>query len=282
MENIFIQLHLFYPHATESEKRIIEYVLENSSKVIKMTIRDLANSTFSSASTVSRLCKKVGYDGFLDFKNAIVYGDALRNFDDTSIQEDLSKDDSIKEIIQKTSMRNILALENSAKLLNEEDIDKSIKLIEEAQAINLFGMGASLLVAKDAGLKFIRINKFCSVYEDWHTQRILATNMKKNDLAIIFSYSGQTLEMIDIAKEVVKNGSEIILITGFPNSKLSMYADIILPVSSVEHLYRSGAMSSRISQMNVVDILYTAYVYKHYESSFEKIYRTHINKGLEE
>lgn len=278
MDNVFIKLHSYYPQASASEKDIIDYVLNNTDEVINMTTRELGEKSFTSPSTIVRLCRKMRFEGFLDFKNALVYSNALKELNEEDIVKDVSCEDSITDIIEKITMRNIVSLQNGARLLDGEDILKTADLIQKANFINLFGLGASLLVAKDALLKFIRINKKCSVNEDWHTQRVSARNMDENDLAIIFSYSGKTLEMIEISKELVKRKVTIVLITGFPNSKLASYANIILPVSSIEHIYRSGAMSSRMSQMNIVDILYITCIIENYEDSLENISRTFIEK----
>ena len=41
---------------------------------------------------------------------------------------------------------------------------------------------------------------------------------------------------------------------------------------------RSGAMASRTSQLNIIDILYTALANDQYEASLEQLSRTHIRK----
>lgn len=282
MRSAFFILHNYFNQATNSERDIIDYIIKNPNNFIELNARELAKITFTSPSTVVRLCKKMNFSGFNDLKNYMIYELALKQIDKSDVVNDVERSDTIENIISKITKRNALSLENSAKMLDPNEIKKAIELMVSANSINLFGMGASLLVAKDALLKFIRINKSCIVYEDYHTQTVLARNMKDTDLAMFFSYSGKTKEMINIANEVLKRGVKIILITGFPNSKLGALADIILPVSSIEHIYRSGAMSSRIAQMNVVDILYASYINQTYEKSLENISRTYIEKELEE
>lgn len=70
----------------------------------------------------------------------------------------------------------------------------------------------------------------------------------------------------------------MIAITRFEASALAKMADYCLNVASTELMFRSGAMSSRISQLNMVDILYSAYVNKHYDENLEKISKTYIDK----
>ena len=88
--------------------------------------------------------------------------------------------------------------------------------------------------------------------------------------------------MITCAKAAKANGARVIVLTRAADSKLAAEADCVLAVAATELILRSGAMSSRISQLNMVDILYVAYVNKHYESCMRSFPKTHIQKPLEE
>ena len=59
---------------------------------------------------------------------------------------------------------------------------------------------------------------------------------------------------------------------------LSEMADYNLYVSANESLFRNGALSSRIGQLNMIDILYTAFANVDYDYSMERLYATHIDK----
>ena len=62
------------------------------------------------------------------------------------------------------------------------------------------------------------------------------------------------------------------------SSPVSDLADYRLYTAANESLFRSGAMSSRMSQLNVVDILYTALANDRYEESLQQLSKTHIVK----
>lgn len=279
MNNVFVKLYSYFPAATNAEQNIINEIINNSQELMNMNVRELAKATYTSPSTIIRMVKKMGYAGFSDFKNALIYDFAIRNQNEEVLIEDISKEDDLENIIEKVTMRNIISLQNTEKLLNEEYIEKTLDLMARAKRLNLYGMGSSLLVAKDMSLKFLRIDKTCNVYDDWHNQLTMAKNTKPNDLSIIFSYSGKTEEMLKCAEIIKKNSGKIILISGFENSPIGKYADIILNIAATEYLFRSGAMSSRIFQMNVVDILYTAYINMDYDDSIKKIGITHMDKN---
>ena len=150
--------------------------------------------------------------------------------------------------------------------------------IKKARVVYLFGMGASLVAAKDAYLKFLRLNKLCIINEDWHSQLLQARNATREDLAIVISYSGATVEIIECMKTLKSNGTPIIAITRCVQSPVSELADQLLYTAANESLFRSGAMSSRMSQLNIIDILYTALANDRYDETLEQLSKTHIYK----
>ena len=151
-------------------------------------------------------------------------------------------------------------------------------LVRSCKTVLLFGMGASLCAAKDAYLKFLRLNKPCVINEDWHSQFLQARNATPDDLGIAISYSGETVEVIECMKAMRENGTPIIAITRCVASPVAQLADYKLYTTANESTFRSGAMSSRISQLNIIDILYTAFANREYEYCLEQLSKTHIRK----
>jgi DNA-binding MurR/RpiR family transcriptional regulator len=203
---------------------------------------------------------------------------ALRKSTSREKGKEISREDSLETIVDKVTYKNIASLENTRKLIDTNILQACVDLIYGANTICLFGMGSSLLVAKDAYLKFLRMNKPCLINEDWHAQLLQARNIKKEDLAIVISYSGLTEEVLKCASTVKQKGAPIIAITRFEDSPLSRMADYNLSVAATEFIFRSGAMSSRIAQLNIIDILYTGFLNKQFESSLAQFQNTHIDK----
>lgn len=273
-----LKLKEYIKEATPTEITIIDYILENSEKTTEMTIYELADKTFASPSTIVRLCKNNGYKGYKDFLKKLIYEQAVRsNYKDKQLSE-LTPTDEIDEIINKVTHKNILTLEETAELIDRKTIKMSVDELFDCERIIIFGIGASHIVAKDAHLKFTRINKMAYISEDSHTQLLMAKNMTERDVALVISYSGQTSEMITCTEIAKENGGTIISITKTDASPINRLADYALYVPSNELSFRSGAMSSRISQLNMIDILFTGYINKIYEESMEILKKTQIKK----
>ena len=159
-----------------------------------------------------------------------------------------------------------------------DELEQCVELIANARTVLLFGIGSSLCVAKDTYLKFLRLDKPCVVNEDSHSQLLQARNATAQDVGIVFSYSGQTMEMIQCIKEMKAGGAPVIAVTRYYPSEVAQLADHVLYVAANESLFRNGAMSSRLSQLNVMDILYTAYASRNHEDTMRRLTKTHIYK----
>lgn len=278
MKKVLVRLEEYFPIASSAERGVLKFLLKNPETAENFSIKELAGASFTSASTVIRLCRKLGFDGYKEFHKALICELAVKKETASEHKREIQREDSLETIVQKVTYKNMRSLDKSRKLADLEVLQKCVELLNTASNIVLFGIGASLLVARDAYFKFIRVNKKCSFSDDWHLQMIHAHNTTPADVALVISYSGLTSETVQCAHAAKMNHTPIIAITRFETSTLAKLADYNLYVASTELFFRSGAMSSRISQLNMIDILYAAYVNQNYEESIRRISVTHVEK----
>lgn len=278
MKNPLIRLREMHNYVGNAERIVAEYLMENPNSVLECNIRELADKIYVSPATVVRLCKHLGFEGYRDFRQAVIYELALYQNNERIDKNDIESDDDIESIVEKVTYKNIKSLEETLNLIDVEKVQKCVELLCSCNNVFIFGMGASLCVAKDAYLKFLRVNKPCFVVEDWHSQYVMSQNTTSKDVGIFISYSGETKEMVQCLERVKSNNTPSILITRFAPSTMASMATHVLYTSANESLFRSGASSSRITQLNIIDILYTAYATANYEQCVSRLNLTHIEK----
>ncbi len=278
MKSVLLVLRESMTTMSSTEQEIASYLLKNPEEIIDLSIHELAKRTFSSSSSIVRLCHHLGFAGYKDFRKAVTIEVALREQSQLEQSQELSRSDSLEDIIEKITYKNIMSLEDTKNLMDVQTLRQCLHIIRKARFIYLFGLGASLCAAKDAYLKFLRLNKPCIINEDWHAQLLQARNATDQDLGIVISYSGNTLEVIECMKALKANHTPIIAITRCMQTPVSEMADQRLFTTANESTFRSGAMSSRISQLNIIDVLYTALANSQYEESLDQLAKTHIEK----
>lgn len=280
MKNVLVRLQEYRSQANGAEKNLVRYLLEKPEEASGLSIHVLADRTYTSAATVIRLCKKLGFCGYKEFITSLNYEIALRSEERKDISTEISRNDDLKDIVDKVTYRSIQALEDTRKLLDLEELKCCVEVLERAKTIGLFGIGSSLLAARDMSLKLLRLNKPCICNDDWHSQIVCARNLTKDDAAIVISYSGMTREMISCAKIMKEKNVPIIAVTRFAENELTKLADYKLYVSAKELLVRTAATASRISQLNVIDILFTACVKDNYERNIARLKSNVITKDM--
>ncbi len=244
---------------TKAEKKIAEYILNNSDNVPYMVINDLAEACNVGETSIFRFCKKLKLTGYQEFRMKISSATFGENVLRPTTSGTINVDDSILDVADKILASNIMALEETKTLLNERDIQRAVNLLINAKRVFVFGVGASGIMAQDTVGKFLRITSKFTTFIDSHQQIMQASILEPDDVAIFFSYSGNTRDTIETAKMVKTTKAKTIGISKFRSSEFSKYMDVLLLCGAKEHPLRGGSLSAKMSQIYLIDILYTEY-----------------------
>lgn len=267
-----------YRTLPDAENQVRNFILKNSKDVINMTIYELAKASYTSTATIVRLCKKIDVKGFNKLKIRIA--SEIKSFDDLHLDildtTSIHKDDTTHEIVKKITNITIKSIEETNMLVDEDLMIKVAKLLNEAIMIDFYGVGASYFVALDATYKFMRIGKLVASHSLYDAQYVQAVNSTSQHVGVIFSYSGNTKEMVTVAKILLRNNTPFITVTSSTSNQLSKISDMNLFVSTKETVFRNVAMSSRTSQLFIVDLLYALCCSLDYDNSQIRVNRTRI------
>lgn len=254
---------------SNSEKQLARYILEHGEEVLQYSIQELAKQTFTSPATIVRLCKKLGLDGYSDFK--IKYSAELQ-FDSTKQRIDVNYPftavDTSRQIAYNMASLQQEAISDTLKLLDFKQIDKVVATLNTAKSIHIFGSGNSLLAGLSFQHKMMRIGKLVEVKLLSGEQVFMPYTMDENDIAIIISYSGETQDIVNIARILKQKKVLIIGITSLGDNQLSKFCTYVLNTGSREKIFAKIApFSSKTSIEYILDILYSCIFnldYQHY------------------
>ena len=253
MKGILIKLEESLKQLTPSERKAAQYILEHPEEVLNQTVAELSQKSGASQAAIIRLCKSLNIEGYPELKLKVAadfYQNEIRGY------KDVSRDDSVKTMIQSVINNTIHSIHETATLIDEEEIINAVQALSHAEKIHFYGVGASNLVAQDAQRKFLRINKLCMSFNDHHLQVACASSLTEKDVAVAISYSGKTPEVALALKHAKQAGATTISITNSGDCELNTYADISLYVASTQSNIKAGATTSRISQMIIIDVLF--------------------------
>ncbi len=256
-QNLFLEMNDIKDLST-SERQVVNYVLSHHNECLSMGIVELGAKSYSSASTVMRVVKKLGLLSFTDFKNRL-NSDHKQFLESKQLYSDIKlidESDSSEVIIEKVTNNSVRAVLEVRNLNNVETFERVVNLIQESVQIDFYGSGVSNLICHDAKFKALRGGLKVTAYSFTAEMLMQAKLSTKDNVAILVSYTGQTDEIIKIARILKQNNVPSISITSYTNNPVASLTSIQLYVDNCESVYRVGGMGSRTSIQNVLDIVF--------------------------
>lgn len=258
-----------YNMLSASQKKVADYVLANMEKVITLSLADLSSACNVSEPTVMRFLHKLDYKSYQVFRVNIAQESAMNT--GQSLYSDVTSGDSTATVIEKVIASTKCSLDDLPHVLDPNAIEELCKKIREAARVFIIGVGSTTAIAFDLQHKLLKLGietRFCN---DPHIINISCSNLNSNAVLIAISHSGESREILDGVELAKKTGCWICAITSFPRSSLIKRADTCIISSSHETTYRSDAMTSRIIQMCIIDMIYIRLALMGASDSLEKI-----------
>lgn len=267
MESALLHLRESQNSMSITERAVSDYILNHQEESVELSIHQLAKKAFASPSTVIRMCQRMGFAGYKEFRRAVTCEVAVNRMAQGQERRELTRADSLDDIVDKVTYQNIMSLEGSRNLVDPQVLRSCVHLLNKARTVLLFGMGASQYAIRSLTLKLLRLNKPCVSNDDWPTQLFHAKNATEEDLAIVvLSYSWETAGVVQCMNALRENHTPIVSITWRDASPVTELADYRLYTADDDDAVQAGDISAQMSQMNIIDMLSTAYANSQWDS----------------
>lgn len=242
-------------HFYSAEKRIADYILKNPEKVVDMTSAQLARISASSEATVTRLCKKLGFENYRTFKFALMR-DMMAQKQSVEIGCEVRLED-VGQSLQNILANKISELQATIDAIDEGNLKQILALLQKASIIEVAAVGNTIPVAMDAAFKFNQLGLRTVTSEISEKLSAFALTLTPEDVLFLISYSGKSRRLHQIAAAAKQNHTPIILITCNQTSPLAEMADHLLICTNREKLLTSEEFAfSKISAITIVEVLY--------------------------
>ena len=249
-----------YERFTRSERKIVDYVLEHQEETQYVSITDLSAQCGVAVSTVSLFCRKLKLAGFNDFKLELARAALPARAAFSEPGSEITEGDSAAAVMGKVLSAVQDALNNAYHMLSEQEIIRAADLLRRAGQVVCLGQGNHSVVALAAWAQFSTTSPKFKTIQDSHMQTVVLSTLAEGDAVLYFSYSGATHELLE-AVEVIRNrGGKLILVTRYPNSPASAYADAVLLCGPNEQPFQFGSTSALIAQLYVVEALLSEFI----------------------
>lgn len=260
------------------ESKLASFVLRQPRDAVQMTITELAKQSGSSTATISRFCRSMQADNFAEFKMKLAVELAeLADRPPQNQYQDIVAGQPLDQMIEALTANHVRSVSDTTRLVDVGRLKTAIDALHRARRIDLYGSATSGIVAQDCQQKLVRIGKAAIAFSDPHMQQTSAASLSDGDVAVGFSYSGETPETIEALRCAAEQGAMTISVTRYGACTLADAATISLFTSSSEAGMRRGDMASRMAQLHLVDMLFVGLVseyFNEYVPRLEQSYHT--------
>jgi len=233
---------------TKSEKTLYQYLKTNINDIIYMSVTELAERIEVGESTILRFCRKVGFTGYQDFKlNVAQHMGIHQNIE-------VENDKSLNQIIADALVNSIY---KSSMLINQEDLRETVGMINSANRVLFYGVGSSGVAAEEAKNRFMRIGRKYDAFTDSHFMMMISSTLGPGDLVVAFTLSGGTKDVVDACRVATTYGAKVIAITSYLKSPITKYAEKTILTSGREGPMEGGSLYAKISQLYIIDLLFS-------------------------
>lgn len=251
------------PRLSAAEARVAETILGDPTLVVDLAINDLARLCSTSLSTVARFAQSLGFSGYRELRVAVARTVTLAQAQQARFGLDttaIDRDDEPAAIAAKLAAQEIDAIEKTARGLDATALDRAALAIVGARHIEILGQASSSLTAQDLQQKLSRIGCSAAHSSDPHLSLTAASIRTADDVVVAISHGGETQEVVRGVEVARDAGALTVAITSVSDSSLAIAADVVLLTYAQESPFRMAAMSSRIAQLALVDILFVRVV----------------------
>lgn len=245
--------------ASKSDKILIKYIKENAEKFCTTPIALLAAKCKVSEATITRFVRKMGFGSLQLFKLTLTE-EMVKNEKRTIISRDITSNESILITANKLLANNIATLEQTVSDLDEETLLKTVNMLKESERIFFIGLGNSGFVADDSAYKFMRIGFNTRGIDNSHLIMLHMALLHESDVVVVISHSGESFEIVKAVELAKKNGTKLIVITSNRDTILKEYADACIFYETRESTLETGSITTKLTQIFIVDLLYTQVV----------------------
>ena len=253
------RISLRRPAMPKAMAKIADVISTHPTAPVELTITELADQAGTSAATVTRFCRAIGFEGYTQFRVGVAAesgrGDAGTTWR-TDIADDIGQDDPADRVLLTLLGLHTRSMEVTTSLLDLDDVQLVARAIAEARHVDIYGVGGSGVIANEFRGRLYRIGVNAHSWSDVHDGLTSAVLQDGSSVAVGISNTGRTEETIEMLSHARAAGALTVAITTDADSWLASSADVALITASENPAQRPDDLSIKHAQLLVVDLLY--------------------------
>ena len=235
-----------YDKFTTVEKTVADFFIENADTK-DLSIKTVSERLFVSKASIVKKKKKCGFQGYKEF----VY-----QYQQTFKQKKEPITDNTRTVLYAYQE----LLNQAYSLINEAQIVRVARYLNQAERVFVCGKGSSGLAAEEMELRFMRIGVDIHSLTDSDMMRMQAVFQNRRSLVFGFSISGEKKGVMYLLRESYKKGATTVLFTANNRDEYKEFCTEVVLLPSLKHLNHGNVISPQFSILVILDIVYEYFV----------------------
>lgn len=256
---------------TSTEQGIVNYILTYPEELEKISSRQLAELTYTSPATVVRICQKLGFSGYSEFK--IKYLQEVYQtprMDQINRTNPITSEDSLHRIVNKVAALEITAIEQTKKGIDLDQLNRVSELLNQATCIDFYAFDNNLHLAKNACSHFLYAGKQAVIHDSSNAQFMQAFASVEGHVAIIISRTGENPMLYRIANVLHERKIPLLVLTESRHSSLAKISTEHLYLYNVHRFTDMGTILFQTSVQYLFDLLFAILFSRNFENSVKQ------------
>lgn len=257
---------------SNSERAIVDYILEKKLEIRDMTTKEIAQGAFASPSTLVRIAHKMDFGGWNELKEAFLKEEEYlqSHFQEIDANLPFARTDSAMSIAGKIASLRKEAIDDTHALINHDDLQKALLIMRKASSVGIYAVSNNLILAREFQHNMARIGRRVDLCQLQGELVYTAYMAESSSCALIISYSGETPILIRAAQMLKKHKIPLIVITNIGESSLSKMGDCVLRICTREKQYSKIATFTTDSSIAyLLDVLYSCVFALNYDKNLQ-------------
>lgn len=226
---------------SDTDLEILAYFEQQPIAATYMNLEELSGHLYTSNATIVRFCKKLGFNGYHEFKYEV------RKQLEEQNKQSLSSQDLISHSL--ASFRDNLEAMELSKL------EQISELLCSKSSLYIYGAGLSSIPAKYLQTILTSLDRPCILIEWRHLLEGITYTIRKDSILLIITAHADAPRYEQIFEIAKQRGTTVILITCEENSPLPPYCDVTVTTSDTNKKFHNIDINSRMGILTVIQII---------------------------
>ena len=244
------------------EQELVRYLLEAGEGIGQVSARAIARELHIAPSSVVRFCKRLGFAGYYDFRDAfrLELRHATEHYEGVDPNYPFELGEPPIVISRKIGALYREIVDETLEHIDDRALGRATRLLASALEIVVTASGVQLAFAEGFKNKMLKIGHSVVVESRVEAALYRAAHARRGETALILlSYSGESGRILRVARLARERSAPVIALTSSGGNTLSRIADVALVVPSREEVERNlGHFAMNIATALLLDILYAS------------------------